>query len=113
MCRRLLAFICLAFGFAGVADAQTLYGPGGLIIDATAYTDKAGLLELNASFFNRQPAGSPTLAFYPVSLTYAFTDRFELGALYVGERFASSTGNRGGFFFKQGLMPETSARPAV
>jgi hypothetical protein len=113
MRRRFLGLLCIAFGFAGVANAQTLYGPGGLIINPTAYNDRAGLMELNASFFNRQPAGSPTLSFYPVSLTYAFTDRFELGALYVGERFDSSTVNRGGFFFKQGLMPETSARPAV
>ena len=112
--RRLQLFsIMLLVSLATLAHPQTLYGPGGLIINPTAYTDRAGLMEVNASFFDRQPAGSPTLAFYPLSVTYAFTDRFELGALYVGERVNSSSFDRGGFFFKQGVATEGSKRPAV
>lgn len=105
-----IVFLLLLLG--AVAHAQTLYGPGGLIINPTAYTDRAGFMEVNASFFNRQPTGSPTEAFFPLSLTYAFTDRFELGALYVGEQIDSTSSNRGGFFFKQGLATENSRRPA-
>ena len=112
--RRIQLFsIFLLLAVASAAPAQTLYGPGGLIINPTAYTDKAGFMEVNASFFDRQPSGSPTMAFYPLSVTYAFTDKFELGALYVDERIDSSSFNRGGFFFKQGVATESARRPAV
>jgi hypothetical protein len=111
--RQRLAVLILLLSLVCAANAQTLYGPGGLIINPTAYNDKAGMMEVNASYFTRQPSGSPTVEFFPVSFTYAFTDRFELGALYVGQRIHSSTFDRGGLFFKQALLPETSTQPAL
>jgi len=97
---------------ASAAHGQTLYGPGGLIINPTAYTDKKGVFQFNASIFNRQLANSTT-SFYPVSATYALNDRFEFGALYVGEFTTPSHQDQAGVFLKEGIFTETSKRPAV
>ncbi|HLK16484.1 MAG TPA: hypothetical protein VKT78_16880 [Fimbriimonadaceae bacterium] len=106
----LLLSVC---AFAGAAHGQTLYGPGGLIINPTAYTDKKGLFQINASFFNRQLVNSTTTSFYPVSATYALSDRFEFGAIYVGEFTSPTHNDQGGIFIKEGLLTETANRPAV
>ena len=105
-------FLPLVCAFTCLTQAQTLYGPGGLIINPTAYTDKKGLFQFNASIFNRQLANSTT-AFYPVSATYALNDRFEFGAVYVGEFTSPTHQDQGGIFFKEGLFTETQKRPAV
>jgi hypothetical protein len=95
---RLLALVSVAMA-GGVARSQTFYGPGGLIINPTAYSNHAGYLELNSSFFNRQTNGTTT-SVYPTSLTYAPTSRFEVGALYVGQKVGSTSLNEGGVYFK-------------
>lgn len=108
-----LVLLLLVASVAAIGHAQTLYGPGGLIINPTAYTDQKGLFQLNASFFNRQLVGTPTTSFYPISALYAPTDRFEFGAFYVGEFQNPSHQDQGGAFFKEGLLTETAKRPAL
>ena len=110
--RTRILVLLLSGMLVSAAHGQTLYGPGGLIINPTAYTDKRGLFQFNASIFNRQLANSTT-SFYPVSATYALNDRFELGAVYVGEFTSPTHQDQGGIFFKEGLFTETAKRPAV
>ncbi len=111
---RLRRFLPVLLGLlACVAHGQTLYGPGGLIINPTAYADPKGLFQLNASFFNRQLGSATTTSFYPVSATYAFTDQFELGGVYLGQFQDPEHQDRGGVFFKQGLRGESRSGPAL
>lgn len=103
----ILAFLsCLC-----VAQAQTLYGPGGLIINPTAYSNPAGYFEINSSIFNRQVSGS-TISLYPISATYAFTGRMEAGALYVGQLTGSRHDDLGGLYIKDAFLSESKGRPA-
>ena len=98
---------------AALVGAQTIYGPGGLIVNPTAYMDHAGLFNINASLFNRQLAAPGTTTFYPISATYAFTDRFELGGVYLGRFDGPTHSDQAGVFIKQGLLTEAPGRPAV
>lgn len=105
--------LTLSLLVAGVtAHAQTFYGPGGLIINPTGYTNPKGLLQLNASIFNRQSFGSDT-GLVPVSLTYAFSDRFEAGPLFIGQLTGATRHDMGGVYFKEGITGETKDRPAM
>jgi len=104
-----LAPLMLAFG---AAHGQTFYGPGGLIINPTAYTDQAGYLEFNSSFFLRQTDGTTT-SVYPSSIVYAPTRRFEAGGLFIGQKFGSQDLSEGGIYLKQGLLDEKGAQPAL
>jgi hypothetical protein len=108
---RLLGFIVLCCACV-VARAQTFYGPGGLIINPTAYTDHAGFLQFNASLFNQFEPGGIT-SIYPASVVYAVSDQFELGGIYIGEKTYDRTTNRAGIFLKQGLLKETTTLPAI
>jgi len=108
---RICALVPLVLAF-GAAHAQTFYGPGGLIINPTAYTDHAGYLEFNSSFFNRQADGTTT-SVYPSSITYAPTGHLEVGALFIGQKLGSQDLSEGGIYLKQGLLDEKGYQPAL
>src|SRR5437016_851622 len=74
-----LLSILLAWLSVPPARAQTVYGPGGLLINPSALIPARGELDLNVSWYSQHIEGQPTSQWIPVSLAYTPTDRLQLG----------------------------------
>src|SRR5579871_2272288 len=104
--------IVLLMGFGSVAQAQTLYGPGGLFIHPTAFTSPQGRFGLNVSYFTQLVGSNTSTDWIPVSLTYSVSNRAEIGALFLERRFGEYRTSAGAFVRYQ-ILPDATSHPAL
>src|SRR5579864_3108354 len=81
------ALFCSMLGLCRSVQGQSFYGPDGLFVHPTAYTQKQGLLGLYASYlvqYRDVPAASGQNThlshdnYFPLSLTYGLSDKAEV-----------------------------------
>jgi hypothetical protein len=116
MRRAVITLFCLGLlGFAvATAQAQSLYGPGGLFLHPTADIPPRGQVTLGAIVLPQRIPETPGLHTIPtwgtVSLDYGLTEDIEIGAtnLMITD-FSPSWGG----FFKYRFLRENGKQPAV
>jgi hypothetical protein len=101
----------LLIAIVRLAHAQTLYGPGGLLIHPTALTPPQGQFGMNVSYYNQIIGTNTSTDWIPISLTYSISDRVEIGALFVDRRLGDYRTSEGGFA-RYRILADAPSHPA-
>lgn len=104
-----LASGLLVLGWAGVAQAQTAYGPGGLLVHPSAFMPPRASVSLYASHFTQTEPGGASREWQPTSLTYSPTGQTQLGATLLRR---PGQGDTGGIFLKHLLVAPVQKQAA-
>jgi hypothetical protein len=105
----LVAASALMASTFGVARAQTVYGPGELLVHPTAFVPSAGDVRVNVSEFAvKGDDGNRT--WVPASIAISPTGGFQIGAVYINENKEKDSG---GVFGKYQLMKDSLVHPAI
>lgn len=104
---RLLTYSALLCGFAATAaPAQSIYGPGGLLLNPTALVPPADHLTPAVLVLPQQLSGGGHQAWTSYDLDYGATRNLEVGATYLTRQTGGGSGGSAGGYFKYQLLHE-------
>lgn len=103
----LLALLCPR------SEAQTVYGPGGLFVHASAFVPPAHTFRLNVSYFQIDEPGEPLSHWIPISATYSLSVRAEVGGIFLDRIDHDRARSSGGLYGKFQIVPDAQHHPAA